>query len=121
MYMRFPCFIFSVLCLLTSCYKSNETSLTVKVRNVSGASVVGASVKVRGNPPQNASGNVIALEYEEATNSNGISFFNMRDVYKPGQSGVAIVEIVVQKGSLIAEHNMELLEEINNQIDFVLQ
>jgi hypothetical protein len=45
----------------------------------------------------------------------------MRDVYKPGQSGVAIVEIVVQKGSLIAEHNMELLEEINNQIDFVLQ
>ena len=40
-------------------------------------------------------GNTLLVDYEEATNGNGITFFNLNDIYKPDQSRAAIVEMKV--------------------------
>ena len=118
---RFPCFLFCLLMSLASCYKTNATSLTVQVNNGSGTALAGATVKVKGVPPENTEGTPLLIDFTEATNGNGIAFFNMNGIYNPGQSGVAIVEVLIQKDGLSAEGTINLLEETNNKIDFVLQ
>jgi hypothetical protein len=119
--MRFACFLGCLLMALSSCYKTNPTTLSVSVKTGSGAAVSGAIVQVKGVPPENVDGNLIIVDYEEATNSNGIAFFNLDDIYKPGQSGVAIVEVKAQKAGIAAEAIVDLVEEIDNRVDLVLQ
>ncbi len=119
--MRFVCFFGCLLMALSSCYKTNPTTLSVSVKTGSGAPVSGASIKVNGVPPENSDGNSLLVDYEEATNSNGIAFFNLEDIYKPGQSGVAIVEVKAQNSGIVAVAIVDLVEEIDNRVDLVLQ
>ena len=118
---HFACFFAFLLITLSSCYKTSPTSLRVEVKTESGGAVAGASVQVKGVPPDNTDGNLIIVDYQEATNGNGIAFFNLDDIYKPGQSGVAIVEFKAQKLGLVAEETVNLIEEIENRVDLVLQ
>ena len=118
---RFACFIGFLLITMTSCYKSKQTTLSVQVRTNSGMAINGASVTVQGVPPENSDGNALLIDYEEATNGNGIAFFILEDIYKPGQSGAAIVEVKAQKSGLIAEGIVDLVEEIENRVDLALQ
>jgi hypothetical protein len=119
--MRFACFLGCLLIALSSCYKTNPTTLSVSVKTGSGAAVSGAIVQVKGVPPENSDGNSLLVDYEEATNGNGIAFFNLEDIYKPGQSGVAILEVKAQKAGIAAEAIVNLVEEIDNRVDLVLQ
>ena len=118
---RFACFIGFLLITMSSCYKAKQTTLSVQVRTNSGVAVIGASVTVKGVPPENLDGNALLIDYEEATNGSGIAFFHLDDIYKPGQSGVAIVEVKVQKSGLTAEEIVDLVEENDNRVDLVLQ
>jgi hypothetical protein len=118
---RFACFLGFLIMTLSSCYKTSPTSLRVEVKTELGSAVAGAIVEVKGVPPENVDGNLIIVDYEEATNGNGIAFFNLDDIYKPGQSGVAIVEVKAQKLGLVAEETVNLIEEIDNRVDLVLQ
>ena len=43
----------------------------------SGEAVMGASATVKGVSPENSDGNTLLIDYEQATNSNGIAFFNL--------------------------------------------
>ena len=115
------CLLGFLLMMLSSCYKTSPTSLSVEVKTELGSDVTGAIVQVKGVTPENLNGNLIIVDYEEATNSNGIAFFTLDDIYKPGQSGVAIVEVKAQKLGLVAEETIHLIEEIDNRIDLVLQ
>jgi hypothetical protein len=118
---RFACFLGFLIMTLSSCYKTSPTSLRVEVKTELESAVAGAIVEVKGVPPENVDGNLIIVDYEEATNGNGIAFFNLDDIYKPGQSGVAIVEVKAQKLGLVAEETVNLIEEIDNRVDLVLQ
>ena len=119
--MRIACLLGLLLIAFSSCFKSKQTTLNVQVRTSSGAAVVGANVTVKGVPPENSDGNALLIDYQEATNSNGIAFFNLEDIYNPGQSGAAIVEVNAQKSGLNAEEIVDLVEEIENRVDLVLQ
>lgn len=119
--MRFPCFLFIVIMLCSSCYKSRQTSLTVEVRNSSGQTVNGVLVKVQAEPTSNLEGQELLIDYEEATNSNGIAFFNLNEVFKSGQTGVAIVVASVQQNNLNTAEVIEIVEEIDNRLDLVIQ
>lgn len=119
--LRFSCFLFLMLIILTSCYKTTATSLTVEVTDSSGSLISGAIVKLKADPTQNISENEVLIDYEEATNSAGIAFFTLSDIYKAGQSGAAIVNVIVHKDGFTAEGIMELIGDYDNRIDIVLQ
>ena len=119
--MRFSCLLGLILMTLTSCYKSKPTTLRVEVKTISGSVVSEANVKVMGVPPDNSGNNLLLIDYEEATNGDGIAFFNLDEIYQPGQSGVAIVEVTAQKSGLAAVKTAELREEIDNRVELVLQ
>ena len=119
--MRFSCFLFIVILLCSSCYKSRPTSLTVEVRNSAGQIVTGVLVKVRAEPTANMEGLELLIDYEEATNSNGNAFFNLNEVFKSGQTGVAVVLASVQQNNLHGSEVIEIVEEIDNRVDLVIQ
>lgn len=119
--MRTACLLGFLLIAVSSCYKSKQTTLNVNVRMSSGIAVTGAIVTVKGVSPENSDGNPLLIDYKQATNSYGIAFFNLADIYKPGQSGVAIVEVKAQKSGLISEEIVDLVEEIENRVDLVLE
>ena len=50
-----------------------------------------------------------------------IAFFNLNEVYKAGQTGVAIVKVSVQSNNLYDETVVELNEGIDNKADLILQ
>ena len=119
--MRFSCFLFIVILLFPSCYKSRPTSLTVEVRNSAGQIVTGVLVKVRAEPTTNMEGLELLIDYEEATNSNGIAFFNLNEVFKSVQTGVAVLLASVQQNNLYGSEVIEIVEEIDNRVDLVIQ
>ena len=119
--MRFSCFLFIVILLCPSCYKSRPTSLTVEVRNSAGQIVTGVLVNVRAEPTGDMEGQELLIDYEEATNSNGIAFFNLNEVFKSGQTGVAIVVASVQHNNLYGSEVIEIVKEIDNCVDLVIQ
>jgi hypothetical protein len=107
--------------LCSSCYKSRQTSLTVEVRNSAGQIVNGVLVKVQAEPTSNLEGQELLIDYEEATNSNGIAFFNLNEVFKFGQTGVAVLLASVQQNNLFGSEVIEIVEEIDNRVDLVIQ
>ena len=119
--MRFSCFLFIVIMLFPSCYKSPPTTLTVEVRNSAGQIVNGVLVKVQAEPTSNLEGQELLINYEEATNSNGIAFFNLNEVFKSGQTGVAVLLASVQQNNLYGSEVIEIVEEIDNRVDLVIQ
>ena len=97
--MRFSCFLFIVILLFPSCYKSRPTSLTVEVRNSAGQIVTGVLVKVRAEPTANLEGQELLIDYE----------------------GVAVVVASVQQNNLYGSEVIEIVEEIDNRLDLVIQ
>jgi hypothetical protein len=63
----------------------------------------------------------LLIDYEEATNSNGIAFFNLNEVSKSGQTGVAVLLASVQQNNLYGSEVIEIVEEIDNRVDLVIQ
>tara|TARA_B100001059_G_scaffold203108_1_gene211498 strand:- start:389 stop:715 length:327 start_codon:yes stop_codon:yes gene_type:complete len=107
--MRIACLLGLLLIAFSSCYKTKQTTLNVQARTNSGAAVVGASITVKGVPPENSDGNALLIYYQEATNSKGIAFFHIENIYKLRQSGSAIVEVKAQKLGVIAEEIVDLV------------
>jgi hypothetical protein len=66
-------------------------------------------------------GQELLIDYEEATNSNGIAFFNLNEVFKSGQTGVAVLLASVQQNNLYGSEVIEIVEEIDNRVDLVIQ
>ena len=119
--MRFSCFLFGLILICSSCYRSKTTSLTIEVKNTAGNLVPGVLVEVLAEPMANTEEIPLLIDYEKATNNNGIAFFNLNEVYKAGQTGVAIVKVSVQSNNLYDETVVELNEGIDNKADLILQ
>ena len=119
--MRFSCFLFGLILICSSCYRSKTTSLTIEVKNTAGNLVPGVLVEVLAEPTANTEETPLLIDYEKATNNNGIAFFNLNEVFKSGQTGVAIVLASVQQNNLYAAEVIEIVEEIDNRLDLVIQ
>ena len=113
--------ILFIFLIFTSCYQTQPTTLEVTVKDESGALIQNASVHVYGQP--SASGNIDELEadYYLTTNSEGKALVNLKNIYKPGQNGVAILHVSVTKNEKSGSGNIELLQERDNKIEIVIE
>jgi len=74
------------------CRKKKPTIAEVTVRNVAGAAVAGANVRLFPVPTPPATG-ALLWEYEALTNTAGVASFNFDEVYQLGQAGVVVANI----------------------------
>jgi len=72
--------------------------------------VPGVLVEVLAEPTANTEETTLLIDYEKATNNNGIAYFNLNEVYKTGQTGVVIVKVGAQSNNLYDETAVELNE-----------
>jgi hypothetical protein len=110
-----------VLLTITSCYKTKPTELEVTVRDAFGNVVNNASVIVFGEPTGSVNGTSIQADYQQETNTNGIALFAFNDIYQPGQNGVAILKVEVNKNEKIGMSTIEIVQERTNHLVIVIE
>ena len=81
---------------LQSCFKIEETIASVTVLNSAGTPVPGAEVRLF----KFGTGET-RFDTIQFTNGSGIASFNFSDFYESGQSGFAVLDIEIMKGSLL--------------------
>ena len=110
-----------VLFTITSCYKTKPTELEVTVRDPFGNVVNNASVTVFGEPTSSDNGTPLQADYEQETNANGIALFAFNDIYQPGQNGVAILKVEVNKNEKTGMSTIEIVQERTNRLQIVIE
>ncbi len=117
--------VFLLIIALPACNKEKDTTAEVKVVLPNGSVVPGAEVRIfgQGTIDQENVGD-IRIDRKGFTASNGIITFDFTDLYVPGQSGFAILNIEITKeypdSTSYLEGIMQIVEEKNNQKTFTL-
>ncbi len=90
--------IVSVAILMFSCHKVEDTIAEIKVVTVNGTPVPGAEVRLfgQGTIDETEVGN-IRMDNTAYSDANGLCVFDYTDLYKPGQSGFAILNVEITK------------------------
>jgi len=93
--------------LFSSCFKVEETVATVRVLNEANTPIPGASVRLyfQGNDGE------ARFDTIQFTNGSGIASFNFSEDYEAGQSGFAVLNIDVTKGSLLGSGIIKIEEQ----------
>lgn len=81
----------STVFLFSSCYKKEDTFAKIYVRDSNNNLVLGVEVKLFGEPTIN--NRVSNISFTSTTNSAGEAIFNLNEMYKAGQAGVAVLNI----------------------------
>ena len=110
-----------VLFMMASCYKTKPTELEVTVKDSLGNLVSNASVHVFGEPTGSQDETLLQADYEEATNANGIALFAFNEIYQPGQNGVAILKVEVNRNEKTGMSTIELVQERKNRLEVVIE
>ena len=117
--------VFLLIIALPACNKEKDTTAEVKVVLPNGSPVPGAEVRMfgQGTIDQEDVGD-IRINRKGYTASNGIITFDFTDLYVPGQSGFAILNVEISKAypdsTSTLEGIMQVVEEQKNQKTFVL-
>lgn len=117
--------VFLLIIALPACNKVKDTTAEVKVVLPNGSVVPGAEVRIfgQGTIDQQDVGD-IRIDRKGFTASNGIIAFDFTDLYVPGQSGFAILNVEITKdypdSTSYLEGIMQIVEEKNNQKTFTL-
>ncbi len=109
-----------IVTLLSSCYKEKTTMVTVSVQDAAGNSISGAQVRLYAEPTVNSSNEMIA-DFTKTTNSTGEAYFNLTNLYEPGQSGVGIFKLKGQFQNFVGEGIIEVEQEKNNTVLLTLE
>ena len=109
-----------LLLFISSCYRVEPTTLEVTVKDSSGAFVTNASVYIYGEPTVSPSP-FLEANYESETNSSGVALVDLNNIYQPGQNGVAILKVVVEKNEKTGTGTIELVQERNNKLEIVIE
>lgn len=96
---------------MTSCNKVEDTIATIKVTNVAGDPVSGASVTLSGG---------VILETKK-TNTDGKASFDFSSRYQQGQAGFAILDIDVSKGALTGSGIIKIVEMKTNEETVIIE
>lgn len=117
--------VFLLLVAFSSCNKEEDTTAEVKVVLPNGSVVPGAEVRMfgQGTVDQEDVGD-IKIDEKQFTSSNGIAAFDFTDLYEPGQSGFAILNVEITKeypdSTSSTEGVFQIVEEERNQKTFIL-
>lgn len=111
--------------LVTACNKEEDTLAEVRVLTPNGSTVAGAEVRLFGQGTTNTTEvGDIRIDVLEYTASDGLAKFDFTDLYVPGQSGFAILNVEITKeypdSTVYMEGIMKIVEEQNNQKTFTL-
>lgn len=108
-----------------SCNPEEDTIAEIIVVTPEGSRVAGAEVRMfgQGTIDDDQVGD-IAIDRTQFTNSNGVAIFDYTDQYEPGQSGFAILDVVItfETPDSTASVNgiMKVVEEETTAKTFVL-
>lgn len=111
--------------LVTACNKEEDTLAEVKVVTPNGSTVEGAEVRLFGQGTTNSTEvGDIRIDEIEYTAANGIAEFDFTNLYVPGQSGFAILNVKITKeypdSTVYMEGIMKIVEEQVNKKTFTL-
>ena len=114
-----------LLVLSTSCNREEDTIAEVTVVTEAGTRVAGAEVRLFGQSTEdNVEVGDVRIDETGFTAANGIVSFDFTDLYVPGQSGFAILNIEITRefpdSTLFFEGLMEIVEEETNRRTFVI-
>lgn len=84
-----------VLIVFTGCYKQKDTVAIIIVKDQNGNVVSNATVQMYGSGTLGD----VETSYEGITNASGEAHFNLNERYQPGQAGVTVLDIYVEKNS----------------------
>lgn len=120
-------FAISLIAFFSSgCQKEEDTIVRIKVVSEEGSTVAGAEVRVfgQGTVDQEQVGD-IRIDRTLFTAGNGIAEFDFTDLYVPGQSGFAILNVEVTKEApsttLYVEGVVNVTEEETTDKTFILE
>ena len=107
--------------MVMGCYKELPTVANIQVVHIddSGVEIPVNNAEVRlysYGSGQGGSNGGLRFDITQNTTANGQTTFNFSEYYKPGQTGFAVLDIQVTKGSLYGEDLIEIVEmEINER------
>lgn len=91
----------------TSCYKQKETVAVIKVIAGNNQSIENAQVIIYGTDTMGT----IVVNDTLFTDTKGEAIFNLDYIYKPGQAGVAVLDIEVSRGGIITHGIIKVEQE----------
>lgn len=112
-------FLFGML-TLNSCKKKEDTIAKITVRDAANALVPGARVILYGSSTTDPIQPVVRRD-TSYTDAGGVATFNYNEVYQLGQAGVAVLDIVAEKGSLFGKGMIKVNEEEENTATVFIQ
>lgn len=94
--------------LFSGCRKKKDTIAKVFVRNSTGDGVATTTVILKGVSTTSKASNFADTA---VTNSSGEAIFNLNDLYKLGQAGVAVLDITATKNTTVTTGVIQVEQE----------
>lgn len=105
--------------MLSACYHENTTMATIIVKNANGEFVENAQVRIFAEPTSQNSFESI-VDITKLSNSRGEAYFNLSNIYEPGQNGVGVFAVTCEKLNLSGSGIVEIVQEQNNIIEIII-
>ena len=102
----------------SSCNKTNDTTVRVTVQDASHKIVAGAWVRLFGNSTTTSTS---VINDSLMTDSGGQAVFNYNKIYKAGQAGVAVLDVVGRKSALYGKNVVKIESETENDVTVYIQ
>jgi len=101
-----------------SCRKTKETIATVTVKDMDGALIQNASVRLYAVGEGTGE---LRFDTTMMTNASGQASFNFTDYYKAGQAGFAVLDIEATKAPLFGKGLIRIEEEKTNEETIIIK
>ena len=102
----------------SSCNKTKDTTVRVTVQDASHKIVAGAWVRLFGNSTTTSTS---VINDSLMTDSGGQAVFNYNKIYKAGQAGVAVLDVVGRKSALYGKNVVKIESETENDVTVYIQ
>ncbi len=102
----------------SSCNKTKDTTVKVTVQDASHKVVAGAWVRVFGNSTTTSTS---VINDSLLTDGAGQAVFNYNKIYKAGQAGVAVLDVVGRKSALYGKNVVKVEAENENDVTVYIQ
>lgn len=113
----------AVFFILSACVKIKPTTAIIYVKKPDGTMCSGAQVRLYGQPANITSANALQelrIDLNAVTDAEGRAYFDLTEFYDGGQTGLAILNVDMMKGSLDCSGFIQVIEqEVNEEIFFL--
>ncbi len=114
----FTFFALVAVTFFSSCHKTKDTTVKVTVHDASHKIVAGAWVRLFGNSTTTSTS---VINDSLLTNDGGQAVFNYNKIYKSGQAGVAVLDIVARKSALYGKNVVKIEAEEQTEVTVFIQ